>query len=196
MNNTLKKIVMAGMAIALLAPSLLEAKKWREKRKDPIIGTWNISIDAQRLMVSGAHEATEETTEELDGIPEKSITLEGVATFHDDCTVVIASVPKNPQEVLCGIFSTMSYGVWKRVGDGRYKVLLSSVTNPPGRKFDFRGKTHAEISLFKDCKTAVINGVFSTHDIDDLCFSRFGRFRFKLCGEACKIFLCPKKNIK
>ncbi len=212
MNNTFEKSVIACIALALVSLGSLEAGhrrshgKKRDCKEDPIVGTWNLSFEARRIRIgldetAEATEATEvaEVAEETAESGEVRVVLEGVGTFHKDGTVVFATIPKEPNNIRRGIFSTMSYGVWKRVGKGVYKVILSSVTNRPGRRpGDFRGKTCAKIVLIDDCEKACISGLFSQHPLADICFETRRRPRWEIFGKACKISLCdckPRRQI-
>ncbi len=200
MNNA-RKSMLAALALCLF--SSLSAKPNRKNHKhnkqvDPIVGTWNLTFAAIPVKVTSGTdvlEATEETLE-LDATQPNGnkVILEGVGTFHRDGTVVIASIPKEPNDVQCGIYSTMSYGIWKKVDKKHYKVVLSSVTNPPGTTDDFRGHTVAHFVLTKECKDAYLSGVFGIHPLDDICFKSRKRAQFKLYGEACKLSFCNKKK--
>lgn len=214
--NNVKKSVIACIVLALVSINSLEANhggKRHKKCKDPIVGTWNIRFEAERIRrrvgmeaedITEATDTTEATDIEATDINEESdgngqggsVVLDGVGTFHKHGTVVIATIPKEPSNTANGTFSTMSYGLWKKVSKGVYKVILSSVTNQPRRRRDFRGKTCLKVVLIDDGEKALISGLFSRHPIRDLCFDRRTRPSWELLGRACKISLCDCEQKK
>ena len=205
MNTFLKQRVAVSVAMILVfsAVNADQGKHGKKEHKDSIVGTWNLRLRAEDVVTNGT-QANEETTEETNGS-----FIEAVATFHDDCTVLLttASGPHGGEEESNSIFSafpTTSHGVWCKTGKGCIEVILSSVNNnnrrigeetPPTRS---RGKLCLKVVLVDCGEKIVVSGRLSFHPLHDICFERQRNRSWNFIGRGCKLSICdcePKRQI-
>lgn len=176
--------MVATLAIAAFSTIVLEAKDGHKNCLDPLVGTWNLEIEARR-QTNGADKASEEVQQNN----EQERFLVGVATFHKDCTVVFAVRDNGPtEEESFNDHTSHLLGIWQRNKNGEYEILLSSVGN---RRFE----TRITLILVDDCEKARFTGTFSRRFIEDLCFDGPSQQRFILRGRACKLSLCPPGRV-